>query len=105
IVEAIHLCIASVVCWGISFEPEHAQNDCMTTTNSDDAVRKHTALVLGATGVIGGEVARQLRDDGWRVRALWRGQGAAPAGGEGITWIRGDALDRASVLAAAEGCG
>jgi nucleoside-diphosphate-sugar epimerase len=77
----------------------------MTTTNSDEAVRKHTALVLGATGGIGGEIARQLRDDGWRVRALWRGQGAAPAGGDGITWIRGDALDRASVLAAAEGCG
>ena len=27
-------------------------------------------LVLGATGGIGSEVARQLRDQGWEVRAL-----------------------------------
>jgi len=31
-----------------------------------------TALVLGATGGIGGEVARQLQRDGWSVRALQR---------------------------------
>jgi nucleoside-diphosphate-sugar epimerase len=31
-----------------------------------------TALVLGATGGIGGEVARQLRAAGWQVRALNR---------------------------------
>jgi uncharacterized protein YbjT (DUF2867 family) len=29
-------------------------------------------LVLGATGGIGGEVARQMRDAGWDVRALKR---------------------------------
>ena len=31
-----------------------------------------TALVLGATGSIGGEVARQLAAHGWKVRALQR---------------------------------
>nr|WP_232316392.1 NAD-dependent epimerase/dehydratase family protein [Candidatus Burkholderia verschuerenii] len=37
--------------------------------------RKDTVLVLGATGGIGGEMARQLRDAGWQVRAhAWRGQ-------------------------------
>lgn len=76
----------------------------MTTANHDPSDREHTALVLGATGGIGGEVARQLRDEGWRVRALCRG-GAPAADGHGITWIRGDALDRAAVRTAAEGCG
>lgn len=32
-----------------------------------------TVLVLGATGGIGGEMARQLGDTGWQVRALNRG--------------------------------
>ena len=31
-----------------------------------------TALVLGATGGIGGEVARQLQAAGWAVRGLSR---------------------------------
>lgn len=62
-------------------------------------------LVLGATGGIGGEVARQLRDRGWDVRALRRsGPQATPAQHDGITWIRGDAMHRADVLAAASGC-
>jgi nucleoside-diphosphate-sugar epimerase len=63
-----------------------------------------TVLVLGATGGIGGELARQLRDAGWQVRALWRG---APAEGErrdGIAWIRGDAMNRDDVVAAVTGC-
>ncbi|RBD43802.1 epimerase, partial [Xanthomonas oryzae pv. oryzae] len=34
------------------------------------------ALVLGASGGIGGERARQLRDAGWQVRALQRGLAA-----------------------------
>ena len=65
---------------------------------------KNAALVLGATGGIGGEVARQLRDAGWEVRALQR---SAPAPGEqrdGMTWIRGDALNAHDVHAAAIGC-
>ena len=33
---------------------------------------KSSVLVLGATGGIGGEVARQLRDAGWDVRAMQR---------------------------------
>ncbi|MBN3814040.1 NmrA family NAD(P)-binding protein, partial [Paraburkholderia sp. Ac-20347] len=36
-----------------------------------------TALVLGASGGIGGEVARQLRRAGWQVRALKRNLGGA----------------------------
>lgn len=62
-----------------------------------------TALVLGATGGIGGEMARQLRDTGWTVRALTRG--AAGAGlRDGIEWVSGDAMDRDHVRRAARGC-
>ncbi|RQU11207.1 NAD-dependent epimerase/dehydratase family protein [Burkholderia cenocepacia] len=62
------------------------------------------ALVLGASGGIGGEVARQLRDAGWRVRALKRGLDAGGAERDGIAWLRGDALDREAVVGAARGC-
>ena len=65
-----------------------------------------TALVLGATGGIGGAVARGLARDGWRVRALTRDAHAARAaqrGPERLDWIEGDAMARADVTAAAEG--
>jgi len=62
------------------------------------------ALVLGATGGIGGEVTRQLRDAGWQVRALKRGLAHEEAQREGLTWIRGDAMSREDVLRAARGC-
>jgi nucleoside-diphosphate-sugar epimerase len=64
--------------------------------------RDDTVLVLGATGGIGGEVARQLRDAGWEVRALRRG--AAPGKRDGITWLAGDAMDAQAVREAAKGC-
>jgi nucleoside-diphosphate-sugar epimerase len=64
-----------------------------------------TALVLGASGGIGGEVARQLRDSGWAVRTLKRGLGAAHELKDGIHWLRGDALNAADVAGAAQGCG
>ena len=63
-----------------------------------------TVLVLGATGGIGGEVARQLRDAGWQVRALRRAADQPTEQKNGITWVRGDALNREDVLAAAKGC-
>ncbi|MCW2392422.1 nucleoside-diphosphate-sugar epimerase/uncharacterized protein YndB with AHSA1/START domain [Sphingobium sp. B1D7B] len=65
--------------------------------------KNNTALVLGATGGIGGEVACQLRDAGWDVRALRRGQQNTTVR-DGITWIGGDALNRDDVMGAARGC-
>jgi nucleoside-diphosphate-sugar epimerase len=65
---------------------------------------KSSVLVLGATGGIGGEVARQLRDTGWDVRALQRLAPNPREQRDGMTWIRGDALKAHDVLAAAEGC-
>ena len=61
-------------------------------------------LVLGATGGIGGEVARQLRDAGWEVLALKRAVAKPVEHKNGITWLRGDALRREDVAAAAKGC-
>ena len=62
-----------------------------------------TVLVLGATGGIGGEMLRQLLATGWRVRALTRGETPSPRR-DNIEWLRGDALSRTDVLAAAKGC-
>lgn len=59
------------------------------------------ALVLGASGGIGGETARALHRRGWQIRALSRAprEGSAP----GYSWIRGDALDPDAVRLAAAG--
>jgi len=72
------------------------------TTNAGGTQRQ--ALVLGASGGIGGEIARQLRDAGWQVHALKRGLDAETVERDGIAWMRGDALDREAVVRAARGC-
>ncbi|RZL89639.1 MAG: NAD-dependent epimerase/dehydratase family protein [Variovorax sp.] len=65
------------------------------------------ALVLGATGGIGGETAAALLRRGWKVRALARDPAKAagqwPVGVARPEWIAGDAMDAASVVAAARG--
>ena len=57
-----------------------------------------TALILGITGGIGGEVARTLLARGWHVRALHRNPEKAAHAAEGIgqrvEWIKGDAMNR-----------
>ena len=64
-----------------------------------------TALVLGATGGVGGAIAQALSRRGWCVRALVRNPAAVAHGWQGgsITWVEGDALNRADVVAAAAG--
>jgi len=63
-----------------------------------------TALVLGATGGIGGEVARLLVARGWKVRALHRDPErlSAPLKGSGLIWERGDAMVASNVASAAD---
>lgn len=64
------------------------------------------ALVLGATGGVGSETARALIENGWTVRALVRDPAGAAArfGRLGpLSWVKGDALDQAQVVAAAAG--
>jgi nucleoside-diphosphate-sugar epimerase len=59
------------------------------------------ALVIGANGGIGKETCMALKRHGWQVRALVR---TLPANTDkSITWIKGDAMQRADVLAASEG--
>ena len=65
---------------------------------------ERTALVLGATGGIGGEVALALLQRGWRVRSLHRDPERAARSAPHLTqvqWIAGDAMRREDVVAAA----
>ncbi|WP_233840787.1 NAD-dependent epimerase/dehydratase family protein [Dyella sp. 2HG41-7] len=59
-----------------------------------------TALVIGANGGIGREACLALKRHGWQVRALAR---SAPSERDGMEWVQGDAMQRADVLAAAQG--
>lgn len=61
------------------------------------------ALVLGATGGVGGETAQALADDGWTIRALGRDPARGAAVRPGFDWLPGDAMDAAAVTRAAEG--
>src|SRR5215469_1595539 len=60
-------------------------------------------LVTGATGHVGGAVARQLHDQGHRVRALVRDPSAAGSLPAGIELAAGDLDDPASVAKAVTG--
>lgn len=64
------------------------------------------ALVIGATGGIGGEVALALIARGWTVRALNRNPANAAKAAThlgSIEWVKGDAMNAADVIAAAKG--
>jgi nucleoside-diphosphate-sugar epimerase len=65
--------------------------------------QQKTALILGATGGVGGEVGRVLLARGWRVRALHRKGAAAGIGRGEFEWVQGDAMNAADVVAAAKG--
>src|SRR5262245_20500551 len=60
------------------------------------------ALVVGASGGIGSETALAFSRHGWKIRAFSRTKGSA-SGSSGWEWVKGDALDTASVLAASQG--
>ncbi len=63
------------------------------------------ALVLGATGGVGGAIAARLIAEGWQVRALCRDSEAARSGWRqdcpAPRFIAGDAMDATSVMRAA----
>ncbi|MGN8022802.1 NAD(P)H-binding protein [Phyllobacterium sp. 22229] len=61
------------------------------------------ALVLGATGGIGGAVARNLLKRGWHIKALTRDLAKAAKVEGDFEWIAGDALNPRDVSRAAEG--
>jgi len=69
-------------------------------------VMKQTALIIGATGGVGSEVARVLLTRGWTVRALHRDPEQAKrrmTSLPGLEWLKGDAMSAADVLSAARG--
>jgi nucleoside-diphosphate-sugar epimerase len=61
---------------------------------------QRNALVLGATGGIGGVIATALLRQGWRVRGMAR---QMPAQAGRIDWVLGDAMRSDDVLRAADG--
>lgn len=72
-----------------------------------------TALVTGATGLVGSHIVEQLRAGEWHVRALVRHHGVVrPRAWDGMAWLRaqdvelvsGDILDLPSFTEAARGC-
>src|SRR6516225_4454052 len=65
------------------------------------------ALILGATGGVGGEVARLLVAQGWNVRALHRDPDKLSAfhKASGLSWHRGDGMSASDVASAATGIG
>ncbi|HZZ70398.1 MAG TPA: NAD-dependent epimerase/dehydratase family protein [Phenylobacterium sp.] len=72
----------------------------MISNNND-----RLALVVGATGGVGGAVADRLLAGGWRVRALNRDPETArrTSGRAGLEWVKGDAMIEAQVVAVAKG--
>ncbi|TJZ91771.1 SDR family oxidoreductase [Paracoccus gahaiensis] len=58
-----------------------------------------TALIVGATGIQGRAIARQLADEGWTVLGLSR----TPQPQEGVTPVAADLLDPASLARALQG--
>lgn len=64
---------------------------------------KQIALILGATGGIGGAVARTLQARGWTIRALNRDAAKAQAKNPDFEWLQGDAMNAGDVRAAARG--
>ena len=78
----------------------------MTHTETHQKAPKRTALIIGATGSIGGETARALLENGWSVRAIHRDPVRAQksfAHLGPIEWVLADALNVEQVVAAAHG--
>ncbi|MEQ8306500.1 MAG: NAD(P)H-binding protein [Hoeflea sp.] len=61
------------------------------------------ALLLGATGGIGGAVARKLHERGYKVRAMHRNAREQARKAPEYDWVDGDAMVAADVLNAAQG--
>jgi len=79
------------------------QNSRHRQLNGDDDGQQQHGFGSGATGGIGGEVARQLRTTAGTSRAATRcGTGVEQR--DGMAWVRGDAMNADEVRAAAQGC-
>ncbi|NML73027.1 NAD(P)H-binding protein [Rhizobium sp. S-51] len=70
---------------------------------TEEIHERPVALVLGATGGIGGAVAEKLAGRGYEVRALHRRADVMQAKLPQYRWVQGDAMNRADVIDAAQG--
>lgn len=61
------------------------------------------ALVIGATGGVGGAIADRLVEGGWRVRAMHRDPARVRDTRPALEWVKGDAMNEADAVAAAKG--
>ena len=61
------------------------------------------ALVIGATGGVGGAIAEALLRHGWHVRGLARDVEAARPTHPKVEWLHGDAMVQSDVVQAAAG--
>ncbi|MBB4123460.1 NAD(P)H-binding protein [Martelella radicis] len=76
----------------------------MTETNSPNAlVTRPLALILGASGGVGGAVAAALHRRGYRIRAMNRNHEKQTRKFPAYEWVAGDAMKLEDVMAAAEG--
>lgn len=73
------------------------------STHVGNRAANRTALILGATGGVGGAIAARLMREGWQVRALCRNADAARSGWRhgcpAPQFVTGDAMDGASSFA------
>ncbi|WP_081964137.1 NAD(P)H-binding protein, partial [Hoeflea sp. BAL378] len=74
-----------------------------THTQAEPERRKPLALILGATGGIGGAVAKKLAASGHAVRAMHRTAAAQALKAPQYDWVDGDAMNRDDVMRAAAG--
>ncbi len=80
-----------------SFDPKPLPQDSAPRDDGRRALRN--ALVVGSTGIVGGNLAAHLRLKGWQVFGLAR----RPSADNGVIPLRADLLDRASIRAAVAG--
>ena len=69
------------------------------------AEESNTVLVLGATGLIGQYVTKELRARGYRVRGLTRRveEAKASLGSDGVEWVQGDLMEPSSLAGVMSG--
>lgn len=72
-------------------------------TQMNAIATRPVALVLGATGGVGGALAEALLARGYRVRAMHRNPEAQSVKRPAYEWIKGDAMNATDVLRAADG--
>lgn len=85
--------------------PASGEHALATPASGEGPPATERALITGATGFIGGHVARRLRAEGYAVRCLVRATSdTSRLAGLGVELARGDLTDGRSVEAALAGC-